>query len=89
MAGAFIVPGAIITEAILSYLGIGVRPSVDPNNPFPASWGNMIQDGASGGAWQSQPWMLIAPCIAVALITLAFTFIGDGLRDALDPREAQ
>lgn len=85
IAGAFIVPGAIITEAVLSYLGIGVRPSVDPNAPFPASWGNMILDGSK--AWQSQPWMLIAPCIAVALITMAFTFIGDGLRDALDPRD--
>lgn len=85
IAGAFIVPGAIITEAVLSYLGIGVRPSVDPNAPFPASWGNMILDGSK--AWQTQPWMLIAPCIAVALITMAFTFIGDGLRDALDPRD--
>jgi len=87
VAGAFLVPGAIITEAILSYLGIGVRPSVDPTNPFPASWGNMILDGSK--AWQSQSWMLIAPCIAVALITMAFTFLGDGLRDALDPRENQ
>lgn len=85
VAGAFIVPGAIITEAILSYLGIGVVPSVDPNNPFPASWGNMILEGSK--SWQSQSWMLIAPCIAVALITMAFTFVGDGLRDALDPRE--
>jgi oligopeptide transport system permease protein len=88
VAGAFIVPGAIITEAVLSYLGIGVVPSTNPNAPFPASWGNMILEGSTGGAWQSQPWMLIAPCIAVALITLAFTFVGDGLRDALDPRES-
>jgi oligopeptide transport system permease protein len=85
VSGAFIVPGAIITEAVLSYLGIGVRPSVKLDAPFPASWGNMILEGSK--AWQSQAWMLIAPSIAVALITLAFTFIGDGLRDALDPRE--
>lgn len=85
VAGAFIVPGAIITEAVLSYLGIGVRPSVELDAPFPASWGNMILDGSK--AWQSQEWMLIAPCLAVALITLAFTFVGDGLRDALDPRD--
>ena len=85
VSGAFIVPGAIITEAILSYLGIGVRPSVDLNAPFPASWGNMILDGSK--AWQSQSWMLIGPALAIALITLAFTFVGDGLRDALDPRE--
>lgn len=87
VAGALIVPGAIITEATLSYLGIGLTPSTDPQNPFPASWGNMILDGYT--AWQSQSMMLIAPCIAVALITLAFTFVGDGLRDALDPREQQ
>jgi len=85
VSGAFIVPGAIITEAVLSYLGIGIRPSVRLDAPFPASWGNMILDGSK--AWQSQPWMLIAPCIAVAFITLAFTFVGDGLRDALDPHD--
>ena len=85
VSGAFIVPFAIITEAALSFLGIGVRPSVDLDAPFPASWGNMILDGYK--AWQSQAWMLIGPCVAVALITLAFTFIGDGLRDALDPRD--
>jgi oligopeptide transport system permease protein len=87
VSGAFLVPGAIITEAILSYLGIGVRPSVQLDAPFPASWGNMILDGSK--AWQSQSWMLIAPAIAIALITLAFTFVGDGLRDALDPRESR
>jgi oligopeptide transport system permease protein len=85
VAGAFIVPGAIISEAVLSYLGIGIRPSVDLNQPFPTSWGQMILDGSK--QFQTQSWMLIAPSIAVALTTLAFTFIGDGLRDALDPRE--
>ncbi|CAA9536403.1 MAG: Dipeptide transport system permease protein DppC [uncultured Thermomicrobiales bacterium] len=84
VAGAFIVPGAIIAEATLSYLGIGVRPSTNLDAPFPTSWGAMILDGSS--SWESQPWMLIAPGLAVALITLAFTFLGDGLRDALDPR---
>jgi oligopeptide transport system permease protein len=87
ISAAFLVPSFIITEAILSYFGIGLRPSIDPNAPFPVSWGNMILDGK--GAITAQPWMLIAPAIAIALITLAFTFIGDGLRDALDPREAQ
>lgn len=84
VAGAFIMPGAIITEAVLSYLGIGVRPSVDPAAPFPTSWGNMILEG--NRAWQNQAWMLVAPALAIALITMAFTFVGDGLRDALDPR---
>jgi oligopeptide transport system permease protein len=85
IAGAFIVPGAIITEAVLSYLGIGLRPATDPNALFPVSWGNMILDGKS--AITAQPWLLIAPAFAIASITLAFTFIGDGLRDALDPRD--
>ena len=85
VAGAFIVPGAIVSEAVLSYLGIGVRPDVSLDAPFPTSWGQMILDGSK--SWQSQPWMLIAPSVAIALITLAFTFVGDGLRDALDPRE--
>jgi oligopeptide transport system permease protein len=87
ISGAFIVPGAIIAEAVLSYLGIGLRPATDPNALFPVSWGNMILDGKS--AITAQPWLMIAPAIAIALITMAFTFVGDGLRDALDPREAQ
>jgi oligopeptide transport system permease protein len=85
VSGAFIIPGAIIAEAVLSYLGVGVRPSVNLNAPFPTSWGQMILDGSK--SWQSQPWMLIAPSLAIALITLAFAFVGDGFRDALDPRE--
>ncbi|HEU5432279.1 MAG TPA: ABC transporter permease [Thermomicrobiales bacterium] len=85
VAAAFIVPGAIIAEAVLSYLGIGLRPDVDLNAPFPTSWGQMIQLGQT--MYRIQPWLLIAPSVAVALITLAFTFVGDGLRDALDPRE--
>jgi oligopeptide transport system permease protein len=87
VAAAFIVPGAIISEAVLTYLGIGLRPDVSLNTPFPSSWGQMILDGSK--SYQSQPWMLIAPSVAVALITLSFTFLGDGLRDALDPRETR
>lgn len=86
VAGAFIVPGAIISEAVLSYLGVGVRPSVDLGAPFPTSWGQMILDGSK--TYTAQSWMLIAPSIAVALTTLSFTFIGDGLRDALDPKQS-
>ena len=85
VAAAFIVPGAIIYEAVLSYLGIGVRPDVSLNAPFPSSWGQMIQEGSD--TWSSHLWMLVSPAIAIALTTLAFTFVGDGLRDALDPRE--
>jgi oligopeptide transport system permease protein len=85
ISGAFIVPGAIITEAVLSYLGIGLRPATNPEALFPVSWGNMILDGKA--AINAQPWLLIAPAIAIGSITLAFTFLGDGLRDALDPRD--
>jgi oligopeptide transport system permease protein len=84
---AFAVPTAIIAEATLGYLGLGVRPAVDPNSPFPTSWGSMLLEG--NVAISSQPWMLAAPALAVAITLLAFTFLGDGLRDALDPRMKQ
>lgn len=73
----FGIPSAIFTEAALSFLGIGIRP------PEP-SWGVMIEDGYSGIF--ADPLQVLFPAIAVALTMLSFTFIGDGLRDALDPR---
>lgn len=73
----FNVPRAIFTEAALSYIGIGVQP------PTP-SWGAMIQDGFN--LIFAKPYMLLFPAIALALLMLAFTFLGDGLRDALDPK---
>ena len=73
----FNVPRAIFTEAALSYIGIGVKP------PTP-SWGAMIQDGFN--LIFARPYMLLFPAIALALLMLAFTFLGDGLRDALDPK---
>lgn len=83
VAAAFIVPSAILAEAILGYLGIGIRPTSDPNAVFPTSWGMLLLDGKT--ALQSQIWILIPPAVCIAVIMLAFTFIGDGLRDALDP----
>jgi len=74
----FNVPRAIFTEAALSYIGIGVKP------PTP-SWGAMIQDGFN--LIFSKPYMLLFPAIGLALLMLAFTFLGDGLRDALDPKQ--
>jgi len=71
------IPAAIFTEAALSFLGIGIRP------PEP-SWGVMIEDGYAGIF--ADPRQVIFPGIAVALTMLSFTFVGDGLRDALDPR---
>lgn len=81
---ALTVPGMIITEAILGYLGLGLRPTTDPNAFFITSWGSLLLEGQT--AINAQPWMLLTPAIAVALVVLAFTFLGDGLRDAFDPR---
>ena len=69
------VGGAILTESALSYLGMGVTP------PTP-SWGIMIQDGQT--FLQTQPWLMIMPGLAILSTVLAFTLLGDGLRDALD-----
>jgi oligopeptide transport system permease protein len=84
VSAAFSIPGLIITEAILGYLGIGLRPSTNPADFFITSWGTLMLDGQS--AINAQPFLLLSPAICVALIVLAFTFLGDGLRDALDPR---
>jgi oligopeptide transport system permease protein len=73
---AFGIPRAIFVEATLSFIGIGV----DAGTP---SWGTMVQEGYS--AIFSFPFLVIFPSIAIALTMLAFTFLGDGLRDALDP----
>lgn len=81
---AFLIPGLIITEAILGYLGLGLRPATDSSSFFVTSWGSLLLEGNT--AINAQPWMLLAPAICIALVVMAFTFLGDGLRDALDPR---
>jgi oligopeptide transport system permease protein len=81
---AFAVPGLIITEATLGYLGLGLRPATDPSSFFITSWGVLMLEGR--GAMNNQPWILLAPSVCVGLVVLSFTFVGDGLRDALDPR---
>ncbi len=83
---AFRIPALVITEAILGYLGIGLRPSTNPNATFITSWGALLLDGQS--AINAQPWLLLTPAICLALLVLAFNYLGDGLRDALDPRLA-
>lgn len=83
VSAAFIVPQAILVEAILGYLGVGMTPATDQNAPFPTSWGGMLLEGRD--ALNAQVWLLISPAMAIATIMLAFTFVGDGLRDALDP----
>src|SRR5688572_14594475 len=84
VVAAFTIPNLIITEAILGYLGLGLRPATDQNAIFITSWGVLLLDGQT--AINAQPWILLSPAICVASIVLAFTFLGDGLRDALDPR---
>ncbi len=84
VAAAFLIPNMIITEAILGYLGLGLRPATDPSSFFITSWGALLLEGQT--AINAQPFMLLAPALCVALVVLAFTFLGDGLRDALDPR---
>jgi peptide/nickel transport system permease protein len=71
------VPGMILGETALSFLGIGLRPPV-------VSWGVLLQDCMSMQAVALAPWLL-APVLAVLLAVLAFNFLGDGLRDAADP----
>lgn len=75
----FNMANAIMMEASLSFLGLGV--------PLPTpSWGNMLQDASSLFKLQSMPWLWIPPGIMIALSVLSINFIGDGLRDALDPK---
>lgn len=78
VAACLAIPGFIFTEAALSYLGVGVNP------PTP-SWGQMINAAQEGG-YLARPILVLVPTIALGLTGLAFSFIGDGLRDAFDPR---
>lgn len=71
------IPSAIFTEAFLSFIGLGV------NAPL-ASWGTLANDALGG--LRSYPYQLFYPSLAISLTMLAFNFLGDGLRDALDPR---
>ncbi len=70
------VPSSILSESTLSFLGIGVQPPA-------ASWGLMVNQ--SKQFLFSQPWLALAPSLAIMIIVLAFNFLGDGLRDVLDP----
>jgi peptide/nickel transport system permease protein len=79
VAATFGVAGAILTEAGLSYLGLGVLP------PAP-SWGNMLNGAQSVRILESLWWLWVPPGAAIFVTVLAVNFLGDGLRDALDPR---
>ena len=69
---------AMVFESSFSFLGVGVRP------PIP-SWGNMIADGLR--VWQLYPHILAAPAAVLAVVIISFSFLGDGLNDALNPRQ--
>ncbi len=71
------IPGAILAEATLAYIGVGVQP---PR----ASWGSLIAEGQK--YVRSDPFLVLFPAIAIAVALISFTFLGDGLRDALDPK---
>jgi peptide/nickel transport system permease protein len=73
------VASAVLIEAGLSYLGLGVQP------PTP-SWGNMLNAARSLSTLERQPWQWIPPAVATVVFVLSVNFVGDGLRDALDPR---
>ncbi|MBP0589739.1 ABC transporter permease subunit [Paraburkholderia sp. LEh10] len=72
------VPGIVLTESVLSFLGLGVQEPM-------TSWGVLIQDGAQ--KLESTPWLLLCPALMLCATLYCVSFVGDGLRDALDPKD--
>jgi oligopeptide transport system permease protein len=72
------VPSVILTESVLSFLGLGIQEPM-------TSWGVLIEDGTK--VMEVAPWMLLFPAALLSITLYCFNFIGDGLRDALDPKE--
>jgi oligopeptide transport system permease protein len=79
VAETLAIPGYIFTEAFLSFIGLGVQPGTP-------SWGAMISEVRTRGGFFSNRHVLLVPSVALVITTLSFNFLGDGLRDALDPR---
>lgn len=77
VAATLKVASAVLMESYISYLGYGVQPPL-------ASWGNMLTNAQ--GYFDTVPWLAILPGLAITLTVMGFNFLGDGLRDALDPR---
>jgi oligopeptide transport system permease protein len=71
------IPSVMLLEAFLSYLGLGIQPPQ-------SSWGSLIKDGVE--TMEEYPWLLIFPGLALSITLFSLNFLGDGLRDALDPR---
>jgi peptide/nickel transport system permease protein len=78
--GTLIVAGFVLAEAGLSFLGLGIKLPT-------ASWGNLLSEGPN--FYTVQPWLMVWPGLAVLITTLAFNLLGDGLRDAFDPRSSR
>ena len=76
----YICASAMITEAILSFIGAGVPPATP-------SWGNIMAEGRA--LWQVKFYIILFPAIFLSLTVLAVNLVGDGMRDALDPRMAK
>lgn len=79
VASTIDIAGIIIAESTLSFLGIGVQP------PMP-SWGSLISSARDSGYWMGYPQLVIFPALCLSLTVLSLNFLGDALRDALDPR---
>jgi peptide/nickel transport system permease protein len=76
------IPSFIVAEAVLSLIGLGIQ------QPDP-SWGNMLSIATNASILVLQPWLIWSPALLISLTVLAFNLLGDGLRDALDPRNLQ
>lgn len=72
------VPGIVLTESVLSFLGLGVQEPM-------TSWGVLIEDGAQ--KLEAMPWLLLCPAVMLCVTLYCVNFVGDGLRDALDPKD--
>ena len=77
-----IIPSNILFEAALSFLGVGVPQTIP-------SWGRMLSDASEGQIFTVAWWMMFYPGFFLLMTTLAFNLLGDGLRDALDPKTAR
>lgn len=76
------IPGFIVSESVLSLIGLGIQ------QPDP-SWGNLLSSATNASILVLQPWLIWPPALLIILTVLAFNLLGDGLRDALDPRSIQ
>jgi oligopeptide transport system permease protein len=72
------VPGIVLTESVLSFLGLGVQEPM-------TSWGVLVEDGAQ--KLETMPWLLVCPAAMLCVTLYCVSFVGDGLRDAFDPKE--